>query len=190
MSLYANWRNALDALDSNHKLIIRPFDRNLLMGQCVVQDFLEVLASEGVVTSHFLDNDDLQIIKNANQRPSLLSLVVRYHLKSILKKNGSDLTPALANKSSDYVKKLGIVDPNGGNYSLFTFDNALAIYTSSMPAVNQLLSMEYSDGLSSHLCSTPHLQEFPGMPKDFDLYSTDYMNIINLLVKDILNAKP
>ena len=179
-TLFLNWNNALKAIKPETALIVRPFSKELLTDKCVVKDFLALLARENIISESISKNPDFKIT-NANDKPKLSHLAIRWHLRKILESKGKTMTVKIAVESSR------ILDENGYNdsfdsFTLFSLEQALEIYKSCLPSTKRLCSWLNNSELTKCLTAEPTINQFPGLPDDFDIYSTKYSEMANLLI--------
>ena len=188
--LFLKWNSALKAIKPETKIIVRPFSRDLLVDKCVVRDFLALLASEGIISESLSKNPYFKIT-NANKKPKLSHLAIRMHLKKILESQGKSITPKIAIESSRILDEQGYVD-NFESFTLFSLEQALEIYKSSLPSTKRLCSWLNNSEITECLTNEPTTKQFPGLPNDFDINSTEFSKMANFLIKehkvDTINA--
>ena len=181
-TLFLNWNSALKAIKPETKLIVRPFSKELLTDNCVVKDFLALLSRENIITETTSKNPDFKIT-NANEKPKLSHLAIRWHLKKILESQKKPMTVKIAAESSKILDKVGYED-RFGSFTLFSLEHALGIYKSSLPSTKRLCSWLNNNELTECLTSEPTKKQFPGLPNDFNLYSNEYSEIANSLIQE------
>ena len=182
-TIFHKWNSALKVIKPETKIIVRPFSRELLTDKCIVKDFLALLAREDIISESLSKKPDFKIT-NVNDKPKLSHLAIRWHLRKILETQGKPMTTKIAVNSSSILDKIGY-DDTFGSFTLFSLEQALKIYKSYLPSTKRLCGWLNDSELTNCLITEPTINQFPGLPNDFDIYSTEYSELATLLIQKI-----